>query len=409
MEDDPTLEEIVNFIESCDQISYTTTSDSEDGGSPMRLSAIPLASPDPQDGVGRDAPKSARPTTKTPGRKARKKAPGASTRLQRRKKAEILALREQSQSLERQVEVIKHSIKEAPAQSSGGAMQTWFEIAALQYQQRLKSEMVNQNLRSLLADQLLRKESLRALFEKRNISWQTQEAIQRPLGFDCTLGLIDELERMTDILYLKSGTMLEAYEQSFGVSLNLNVQHGKGFEIVSITPTTYSMDEAASLVWNDSFLLRAYNDKSFRFLRQRLPWSVEKNFLMLLQNGAISREVNGFSFARKVEESNRVVFVESHTFLLPTNDLRFRMQSWTVVASSQTPQCRTSTVRSVIRLFPECQDDFVPFCEDQRVTEELVFDTLSKRVLNFYKGQQNKLVCDVAAASVNFCPHFQQT
>jgi hypothetical protein len=172
-----TLEEVVAFIDSWDTTSTSpgdvTSSESENDGSPFGHHDVEAVLVDSLDGVLEKASflSKKEPQPEKPMKKKRKKAPGASTRLQRRKKAEILALRVQSQELERRVQQLKATRATAalgPPSQQGlthVAASSWFGVAGAQFLERQKSEMMNRKLRAALMDHMKMSTAVHAVFQ----------------------------------------------------------------------------------------------------------------------------------------------------------------------------------------------------------------------------------------------------
>ncbi|KAI9990918.1 hypothetical protein PInf_018535 [Phytophthora infestans] len=276
----PTVGEVVAFIDSWDTESASpgdvTSSESENenmlldslDGVLTKASFLPKKQPQPNDKLMK---------------KKRKKTPGASTRLQRRKKAEILALRAQSEHLEGRLGQLMHKVDRSDALLS----------QSTQFHERLQAEVVNQRLRTILTEQMKCNKALREVFRAHNTMSNLdavvgklpgspfQYPVQYPVVSD-SFATIGELEKMVEDLYI---------------------------------------DSAA--------------------IRQRKPASVEKSFKWLLQSGGIVREVNGFSFVRKIEEPNRVVLVEADRLVLPSDGIQIRIQRWTIIKGAEDSQIQS--------------------------------------------------------------------
>ncbi|KAG3172364.1 hypothetical protein PC128_g18534 [Phytophthora cactorum] len=173
----PTLEEVVAFIDSWDTGSTSpdavTTSESENDSSPFSKEDVESMLLDSFDGVLEDASflpkKEPKLNDKKPIKKKRKKTPGASTRLQQRKKAEILALRALSEQLEGRLEQLKRGDDgceptRMPLTQSEATRPSWAAIAATQLQERLQSGVINQRLRAVLTEQMKVSKALREVF-----------------------------------------------------------------------------------------------------------------------------------------------------------------------------------------------------------------------------------------------------
>ncbi|KAF1785398.1 hypothetical protein GQ600_23873 [Phytophthora cactorum] len=144
-----------------------TTSESENDSSPFSKEDVESMLLDSFDGVLEDASflpkKEPKLNDKKPIKKKRKKTPGASTRLQQRKKAEILALRALSEQLEGRLEQLKRGDDGSP--------------------RRLQSGVINQRLRAVLTEQMKVSKALREVF-------RDQASLGVSASFGCSNSMI---------------------------------------------------------------------------------------------------------------------------------------------------------------------------------------------------------------------------
>ncbi|KAL4165588.1 hypothetical protein KRP22_014298 [Phytophthora ramorum] len=339
-------------------------------------------------------------------RRKRKKLPGASTKLQRRKKAEILGLRAQTQELEGKLEQLKRF----------NGSSSWLTIATTQYEERLKSEMANQQLRAVLTEYMKTNRAFQEVFQKQTslgnlggiFGKQYYPTTTHPSGgTDTSLAVIGALESQVEGLYLDSGAVF----QPSGVptaSTSLHGKHGRQqgrvFEINSTSWMSCSMREASAMMWRELLTVRKYNDKSYRFFRQRVPASVEKDFTMVLRSASSVKEINGLSFVRKIEEPNRVVLVGADCFLLPTEGLQFRVQRWTIITRSGDASQPKSVVRTLLQLYAEYSDGFTSEKEDLQEAEDFVLETLGGKLQEYIRWQERVFTQEARAAATDSVP-----
>ncbi|POM58608.1 Hypothetical protein PHPALM_36722 [Phytophthora palmivora] len=336
----------------------------------------------------------------------RRKYPNSSsTVLQRRKKAEILALRNQVEQLEVQLA----QLKKVPYVAYVAETSTWAQQAAVQYQGRLQAEKTNGKLKRVLVNQMKVTEALRTLVQK-TAMMDGMDFLHPDPCRPLTDGLygMELLEKKVERLYLDADQVFQR-EKMNSISVQAvekqNLSQGKTVEIMSTTPmmcplqvasetlwkwfcmskdlcatpTTQrplldnsfpvigelekmvEVQEASAMFWRDYLTIRAYNDKSYHFFRQRQPSSVEKNFTWILDSDAAVREINGFSFVRKIEEPNRNGPIPS------------------------------STVHTVIQLRAEYAKDFTPKKEDLQAAEDVVLGFLSAKQ-KYLQRQQREFV-----------------
>ncbi|KAG2790094.1 hypothetical protein PC129_g11938 [Phytophthora cactorum] len=411
----PTLEEVVAFIDSWDTGSTSpdavTTSESENDSSPFSKEDVESMLLDSFDGVLEDASflpkKEPKLNDKKPIKKKRKKTPGASTRLQQRKKAEILALRALSEQLEGRLEQLKRGDDgceptRMPLTQSEATRPSWAAIAATQLQERLQSGVINQRLRAVLTEQMKVSKALREVFRDQASLGNLNAIFGEPPGpvahhpvANNSSAMIGELEKMVEGLYLDSAAVFQP-KGSSSISSSLQVKQeqtrGKVFEITSTTFLPCSVREASVMFWRDFLTIHQSNEKSYHFLRQRKPASVEKSFKWVLRSGATVREISGFSFVRKIEEPNRVVLVEADRFVLPTEGLHFRIQRWTIITRSEDGPSPGSIVRTLIQLHAQHTAGFAPKKDDLRGAENLVLGALSTRLREYMQKQQGEFM-----------------
>ncbi|GMF16599.1 unnamed protein product [Phytophthora lilii] len=372
-----TLDEVVAFIDSWDAGNASpgdaTTSESESDSSPFGNEDIQFVLLDSLGGVLEEAsflsPKEKKPLTK-PTAKKRKKA---STRLQRRKKAEILSLRAQSEQLEGKLKQLKR-IYAGPTNAAGShvldgmiklSSTSWSAIAATQYQERLQSEKTNQQLRLALMQQMKVNKALREAFQMHSSldvstgsflffsynsdllfeskqHWNTifglsSPATRTPLAkANSSLNVIGELETMVEGLYLDS----EAVLQPKGAPLTNNLlsvkqdkSRGRVFEIAITTPMLCSMEEASMMFWRDMMTIRQYNDKYYNF-------------------------------------------------------------RWTVISRDEDKQQPSSVARSLVQLFAEYSRESLLEEEDFQDIEDLVLVSLSNKLREYLQNVQEKIALE---------------
>ncbi|KAL3670957.1 hypothetical protein V7S43_004142 [Phytophthora oleae] len=397
-EDSMTLEEVVAFIDSWDTGSTSPGDVTDNDSSPFSNEDVESVLLDSLDSVLEDASflpkKELEP--KKPAKKKRKKAPGASTRLQRRKRAEILSLKAQSEQLEGRLNRLKRRSNVSLMQSGGSNSSwiSWSTVAAAQYNQRLQSEMANQKLRDVLVEQMKMNNALRDAFQVQaslgnlDVIFGKGPTVQHPVA-DTSASMIGELEKMVEGLYLDSAAVFQRDYTPSASTLRIIQEptRGRVFEITASTSLQCSIQEASEMLWRDLLTVRKHNDKFYHFFRHRKPSSVEKKFTWVLQSDTKAQEIDGFVFVRKIEEPNRIILVEAGRFLLPTGGLQFRIQRWTIITRSDDGP---TILRTFIQIHAECAEG-VSFNEkDLQDAEDLILGTLSVRLRDYLQRQQGE-------------------
>ncbi|RLN47542.1 hypothetical protein BBJ28_00002937 [Nothophytophthora sp. Chile5] len=369
-------------------------------------------------------------------RRARSGA-SSSTRLQQRKKAELIALREEAQELEAHVKQLKRSnylpadvVLEMDADvtvagdGSGGSLIVkganqqqqgkWYYIAREQYRERYRAEKMNRKLKAILESQTKVNSSLDVVLQKRSALYGMDFVFaNQPMpgpypptmnsptartvlsDMDNSRPIIAELEKLVENLYLDSRTVFKSTLQPPAISCDMQIKQdsrrGKTIEFVTTTPMACSMQEASDIIWEELTIHREYPDKFYHFNRGSKLNSQEKSFVMTLRNASGVIDVHGRQFMRKFEEKDRIVLVRADRMFLSTQGIQFRCQSWTVITPSESdPQA--SVVRTFLQLYMERVDGMSPRPEDIVHAQTLVMGSLSSKFRKFFQEHQNTLI-----------------
>ncbi|KAI9990919.1 hypothetical protein PInf_018536 [Phytophthora infestans] len=168
-------------------------------------------------------------------KKPRRQYPNSSsTVLQRRKKAEILALRTQVEQLEVQLAQLQKvpgakyaldDVEDALLMTSDHLPQSWADHAAVQYRGRLQAEKTNLKLKSIMANQIKVSEALRTLLQKTAIL-EDMDFLHpdpcRPLAdglYSMTL-----LEKRVESLYLRADTVFFKTDKASSINVEAMVK-----------------------------------------------------------------------------------------------------------------------------------------------------------------------------------------
>ncbi|KAG1710534.1 hypothetical protein DVH05_013260 [Phytophthora capsici] len=156
-EDLVTLKEALAFIDSLDATELSDYSSSTDNDSNSNSNNPPAPSP-------QTSKKATRRATK---RKRKRSTLSSSTRLQQRKKAEVLYLRKYAQELEEK----RAKLDSRDQHASQGEVDAaddivWMSMAKTHFQARLQSETTNRSLKTMLAIQAQVIDSLRNILHK---------------------------------------------------------------------------------------------------------------------------------------------------------------------------------------------------------------------------------------------------
>ncbi|KAL3659510.1 hypothetical protein V7S43_015500 [Phytophthora oleae] len=400
-EDPAVVEEVLAFMDSCGTDSGESCR--EVGAGEETIS---------QDRDISDRPKQG-PQIKSKAKKRRVKTfASSSTRQLQRKRAEKKYLREQALLLQAQLDLLKRSkyggltalqpnLSHSTAQMSGATRSEWYEQAVTQFVFRQQSEKTNRELRAILANQLHSAEALRAILQRRSVLegidlvFSGAAPLYRPpQSLDKTVGIMKMLEKRVENLYIDSkagfGWNLPCLVSS-KLNVNPNTQHGKVIEIETVTPVSYSIYEAAAVLWKDLKTVHEIPDKNYRYMRGSMPNSLEKNFVMKLRGQNNIFEVNGSHFSRKFKDNQRIVIAKADSIILPTEGLEFRSPSWTTITASEL-EPQHAVVRSYVRIYAEVQPNLDARQEDVEVARNVILDGLSKMMYGCAQKTQSELI-----------------
>lgn len=238
----------------------------------------------------------------------------SSTEVQRRKRAEIKALREEVMALQAHVVFLKRSrYGSAPANDPAPAAalvvklkadavrSLWQDRALFHSRERQRAEHTNRKLKSILASQQKLNETFRALVSKRSILQvssaraalcarirgafllsmfptmpQDMDAVlggepvhRSPASVDYSTTVIERLEQQVEALYIgmerREQQSLPSVASCTTESLR-DQSRGQIVQVVTTTPMGCSMEESARILWYHITLQREYPDKSYRFV-----------------------------------------------------------------------------------------------------------------------------------------------
>ncbi|RLN87454.1 hypothetical protein BBJ28_00022900 [Nothophytophthora sp. Chile5] len=409
------LEEAFAFIDACDD--STTSSSSDSSGSTT-----------PSNGGVKVKPSPVAPSSEPKPKKKRVRRPEtSSTAFQRRKKAELLALRDEAAGLEAQLEKLKrpneipwgmrldlavNGTKEAssagilaetksavlmPADRKTGAS-PWSEQAIRQYRLRLLSEETNRKLKAVLANQAKVNDGLRGLLQKRSVLYGEDFVFaNRPQApaLDESLSAMTQLETMMDRVYLNCDfdrQVQKPASMSNTVHVKYDEQRGKTIEFRSTTPMACSIEHACDFIWN-----------AFRSRRTQGsgPNTLARKFVMAMQTNAGALRFNRLHSLRRFEENDRFVVVFADILVMPAKGLRFRSEGWMIVTRSTTDPLRSCVARNFGALFVDCEDGGPARPEDREFAQGIALDTLSGNYQAYMDLQQKTLVEEAARAGMD--------
>ncbi|KAG1703156.1 hypothetical protein DVH05_008068 [Phytophthora capsici] len=328
------------------------------------------------------------------------------TELQRRKRKELLTLRQEAQRLNTLLVPLLQRRQDHWASAldvTGGVSNGWRSLASIECEERRRAERTNGELKAILADQekirtaiqrLLRRQST---FEGREFVLQLQPAIERsPCRLDYSQALIGELASGLDALRLDAGMIFPAENENNCaiISRSQDTRHAmtgrRIAETYTVTPLACSMQNAADLLWR---FVSSDADSAFFSIRKTNPNSCEMNCV------AISREssqiINGVVIYRRYNESNRVVVVGLSTWYLPTGGVQFEDKTWTVISPTQSNPQHSCVVRTRYELQAKVTDTASVLPTDLTQVEDAIMSGIGGKLRNAMQAMQNSLLNEI--------------
>ncbi|KAE8961233.1 hypothetical protein PR001_g30108 [Phytophthora rubi] len=367
-DDDMTVEEAIAFIDSFDGIL------GDDSGSGNGTSS-PSSSASSESGIVYSVAKTG------PKRKKKGNPPGYTTRMQQKKKAELLELREEVRELEQvlgQVKRSKTSWKTSKRQVEPDAAEVrskWEQLAAAEYDERRRSELKNRRLKAILAHQAEVDQNLQRVLQRRSllqgidfVFGNEPTSTYSFAAFENSKSIVNHLQQKVAQLYLDSGSVFQGGPPST-VCCSMQMKHDAVFgmtaEALATTPMLCPMEVAADICWKDLSIHRPCPEKWARCMRGSEPDSQEKNWILKLQTDLM---------------------------MLNNEELQFRDQTWTIIYRSET-NSNASVVRVCEQMYLDRQVGIsTARPEDVEYAQSVVLKNLSWKLREHTQHLQDMLV-----------------
>ncbi|KAJ8576131.1 hypothetical protein ON010_g3081 [Phytophthora cinnamomi] len=364
-------------------------------------------------------------------RKKTSNPPGYTTRIQRRKRAELQNLRDEAQALEAQLNLLETTASNAISEQvmvtgeSLAARSKWIKLLEIERNRRRHSEETNRKLRAIFAHFLEVNRSLRRTFEKKtllevgahfsrgqnlvlnnHLGCELVQGINFVFGneptpthsftaFENSKAIAGHLEQLVGELYLRSGSVFESWSSSaisYSLRFKFDQKRGKVAEMKATTPVGCPMEAAADLTWQEQSGQLPDPQKWTRRMRGRLPNSQEKNWVLTLQCQSYVKQLTGIQFLQKFEEPNRILLVRTDLITLTGQGFQFRDQTWTTITRSEEDPRHASVVRIFEEVFMECQEGFSARPDDIAYAQNVVLKNLSWKLQDCTKRLQDTLM-----------------
>ncbi|ETP39157.1 hypothetical protein F442_13368 [Phytophthora nicotianae P10297] len=365
-----TLDEALAFIDSYELAQSSDSSfDSGDGNfHPIVDKLLTQSQQLPgADLTGETTPENPKQTTKrintkSSTKKRQRGAHSSSTALQRRKRAELHSLRSQVNVLQDLLVEMKYACASCSAESSHSgqepteerrptAMNTkprtgqeeWYNHAVQQYRERLKVEVTNRRLKSLVEKHMKINESLCEVLQEGSLQrgmefvLKTQTQVECPplLELDQSIISMDLLLQRVDSFYLNSSDEFQVKNSPLALVNSMTKRYDEQRQYRSVvfhstTPLECSVNDASAFLW------RTFQSERIPGLK---PDSLEKRVMFVVQSRTGPLHFDKQHYLRRFVEADRVVFVWGDNTVHPAAHTRLCVQGWATVAPLTAKSC----------------------------------------------------------------------
>ncbi|EGZ28083.1 hypothetical protein PHYSODRAFT_293711 [Phytophthora sojae] len=283
------------------------------------------------------------------------------TGLQRRKRSELMYLRQKGEELNSRLVQLQQLRHDRLALANVGGGSAWQSLAAIECEERKRSERTNRELKAILDKQQ-----------------ETAAAIQSARK---ARGL---RERGLDSLRLATWTIFSTQEkESYAIACrSQDTRHqGDGHrvaETITATPLNCSMQDAADILWQ---FVSSDVDKSFNSIRKSNPHPFEMN--CVANSREAPQNIDGVVIYRRYDEGDRI----------------FEDKVWTVISPSPSDPLRSSVVRARYQLQAKPVDAGSVSPADFAQAEDVVMSSIGKKPRNAMQTLQNALLHEVDLGS----------
>ncbi|ETL84483.1 hypothetical protein L917_15732 [Phytophthora nicotianae] len=353
---------------------------------------------------------SAQQKAKKPDRRKQGPVP-YTTGLQRRKRIELLTLRQEAQRLNEllaQLQQRRHEHLAIAADSTTGieGSNGWRSLAAIECEGREQAERTNRELKVILANQQKTGEAIRKILRKRgvlegrNFVFQVKPVVERfPSRLDYSDAILGELASGLESLRLDAEMIFPTIDDKHCTIIShsrdkMNASNGHHVaEVSTITPLACSMQNAGDLLWR---FVSTDVDSSFYSIRKTNPYSFEMNCVAKSRDGP--QNIDGVVIYRRYDEHNSIVVVGRSTWFLPTGGLQFEDTALTVISPSSSDPLRCCTVQTRYELQAKITDLSV-LPSDFAQVENAVMSSVGRKLRNAMQALQNALLSEVELGS----------
>ncbi|KAJ8522431.1 hypothetical protein ON010_g17701 [Phytophthora cinnamomi] len=435
-ETDPALADVFTFFDSLDSDSDSSlvdiiSTDGESGLAEITSTDGESSSVSTPSVYAMAEPEPSPPYQVTTSSKARKKRkprqPGQvpqSTKFQRQKRDQVLALRQQVlelaarlkqlQRTRRQSETTKKSV-EGPRKPNA-FMTVWEDLAILQCQERQRSEQTNKELKAILARQRKLGQSICKVLGKKDalegMEWLCQlhpppdsvEISSSPsVKIDLSDAVLAELEMTVTGLYMRTNSLFPPLEGNPIVSFSSQDKYGDPLgtyiETMTTTPMPCPLHVAADILWEGTSKLSQDPEKVPIFMRTKCHNTLSRRCKLDLHNTV---RIDAVNFVRRYVHSDRIVLVSASTWFLPAEGFHFQDNIWTIVSRSPVDPQNASVVQSFCQFGAHASKISSMSREDFAPAQEYVRGTVGAK-LRHIQEQHQKFLLENAMPAVGSC------
>ncbi|KAL4087977.1 hypothetical protein PRIC1_012408 [Phytophthora ramorum] len=340
------------------------------------------------------------PTTKKGERTTRVRSPASSsTVLQRRRRAEILSLRQQATELQKALDQILSGGEANPAiltlnaktyadaKARGQRLSRWHRCALEQYEMRNKSQELNRQLKKILSQQRNTSSSLRRILRRQSLAQdmnnvmkhESPEHLFGPLADNDVSRSMAQLEHAVDYMFQHRTSMLSsAPALSSPVQTSYSEQRkGDVVEFVVSTPMSCSMANASNVMWN------YHNNQT----PENMPNVFHNMETLTMQHLEDTLQFDKLHYVRKFSESDKITFACSDILLLRSKGLRFLLKGYISFMPLPADPLHTCVVHSVFKV--HCDNEAG---QQSAFANGVALGSLSKYVRLCWQSEQSRLV-----------------
>ncbi|KAL4165579.1 hypothetical protein KRP22_014289 [Phytophthora ramorum] len=342
------------------------------------------------------------PTTKKGERTTRVRSPASSsTVLQRRRRAEILSLRQQATELQKALDQILSGGEANPAiltlnaktyadaKARGQRLSRWHRCALEQYEMRNKSQELNRQLKKILSQQRNTSSSLRRILRRQSLvqdmkylmKHESPEHLFGPLADNDVSRSMAQLESAVENMYQYATPQFEVGSTpalSSPVQTSYSEQRkGDVVEFVVSTPMSCSMANASNVMWN------YHNNQT----PENMPNVFHNMETLTMQHLEDTLQFDKLHYVRKFSESDKITFACSDILLLRSKGLRFLLKGYITFMPLPADPLHTCVVHSVFKV--HCDNEAG---QQSAFANGVALGSLSKYVRLCWQSEQSRLV-----------------